>query len=142
MRFASISDASRSLSRHWTWPNFAIDELACHCAGRFCDGEYWHDPNFLDRLQALREGVGRPLVITSGHRCRLWNAFIRGAPRSQHKTMAVDISLRGRDRHQLFARAQRLGFTGFGLAQSFLHLDLRDGPAIWYYPGSKTYWQM
>lgn len=141
MLLASNLDARRSLSRHWRWPNFAIEELACQCAGRFCDGEYWHDPTFLDRLQALRDAARHPLIVTSGHRCRLWNAWVAGAPRSQHKTLAVDISLRGADRHRLLAQAQRVGFTGFGLARNFLHLDRRAVSATWYYPGSKMFWQ-
>ncbi|MEO1660915.1 MAG: D-Ala-D-Ala carboxypeptidase family metallohydrolase [Pseudomonadota bacterium] len=118
-----------------------MPELACRCAGRFCRGAYWHDPVFLDRLQALREAVGEPLILTSAHRCPQWNAAVGGAPFSQHKRIAVDVLLQGHDRRALFGLAQQAGFTGFGLARNFLHLDRRGQSAIWYYQGSEAEWQ-
>lgn len=124
----------------WRWPHFSARELSCRCAGRFCAGEYWHDPGFLDALEALRAAAGRALVITSGHRCALWNAAVGGAPASMHKTLAADIALAGHDRHALLAAAERCGFTGLGLARSFLHVDRRARPARWYYRGSRPSW--
>ena len=123
------------------WPNFSVRELACRCGGRFCGGEYWHAPGFLDRLQALRDRVGHPLQVTSGHRCALWNAAIGGAPTSRHKQIAVDLALAGHDRQVIYAHARDCGFTGFGLARTFIHLDDRRVPAVWTYPGSKALWQ-
>ena len=134
------ASAARAAIPDWRWPHFSARELSCRCGGRFCQGEYWHDLVFLDALEALRAEAGRPLVINSGHRCALWNAHVGGAPRSLHKTLAVDIRLAGHDRHRLLASAKRLGFTGFGLAHTFLHLDRRGRPALWYYPGSKPRW--
>lgn len=125
----------------WRWPHFSPRELACRCAGRFCRGEYWHDPDFLDALEALRAAAGRALVVNSGHRCELWNAHVGGAAHSLHKTIAADIALAGHDRFRLLRQAERLGFTGRGLGRTFLHLDRRAVPARWYYPGSKASWQ-
>jgi hypothetical protein len=142
MQFESPSAAHEALSGRWLWPHFSISELACHCGGRFCHGEYWHEPVFLDALEAVRAAVGRALVITSGHRCAQWNAAVGGAPLSQHKTLAVDIGLAGHDRHALREAAVREGFTGQGLARTFLHLDRRRYPAIWYYGRSKEAWQI
>ena len=126
----------------WQWPNFAPTELACRCA-RYCRGEYWHAPRFLDALEALRAAVGRPLVITSGRRCALHNAAVGGAPLSQHKTaLAVDVSLHGHDRFKLYGLAKEAGFTGIGKAASFLHLDRRSRPAEWFYgAASKNIWE-
>lgn len=142
MLFWSTRDAYWALTDQWDWPNFSITELACRCGGRFCAGEYWHDPGFLDRLQLVRDAIGQPLTITSGHRCAQWNAYVGGAPRSEHKRLAVDVSLQGRDRHRLYRRARDAGFTGFGLARQFLHLDRRAARAVWYYPGSRELWQI
>ena len=123
------------------WPNFSPQELSCKCGGRYCRGEYWHDPVFLDVLQSLRDRMRAPLIITSAHRCALHNAAVGGAPFSQHKTIAVDVALRGHDPHQLRREAERLGFTGIGLASSFLHLDRRRRPATWFYgPKSRAFW--
>ena len=133
--------ARAALMPAWRWPHFSVAELACRCAGRFCDGDYWHDPTFLDGLESLRAAVGGPLIINSGHRCAQWNARVGGAPASMHLTIAADIRLAGHDRHLLRREAERAGFTGLGLAHSFIHLDRRAQPAVWYYPGSKTRWQ-
>lgn len=136
-----INDVSNFDAAGWRWPHFTARELACRCGGRFCQGEYWHDPGFLDVLEALRAAAGRPLVINSGHRCELWNAHVGGVAKSMHRTIAVDIALAGQDRQALLAAAERLGFTGFGLARNFLHLDRRAVPARWYYSGSETAWR-
>ncbi|WP_084396210.1 D-Ala-D-Ala carboxypeptidase family metallohydrolase [Henriciella aquimarina] len=142
MLYRTTDRARTALSGHWRWPHFSIGELACHCGGRFCGGEYWHDPAFLDALEALRtEMGGRALVLHSGHRCAGWNAAVGGAPRSQHKQIAADIRIAGHDRFRLLAGAEQTGFTGLGLAKSFLHVDRRARPARWYYPGSETLWK-
>lgn len=141
MLFNSKQDAAGALLSDWRWPNFSLSELACRCSGRFCEGTYWHDPDFLDALQALRTEIGKPLIITSGHRCPQWNAAIGGAPLSRHKRMAVDISLVGHDRFMLRDLGTKYGFTGQGLARTFIHLDRRKRPATWYYGGSKIIWQ-
>ena len=142
MHYASATLASGELRSVWRWPNFSVAELACRCGGRFCDRAYWHDPVFLDHLQALRDQIGKSLIVNSAHRCPQWNAFIGGAPRSQHKQIAVDIAISGHDRTELLRCSKALGFTGLGLAQTFLHLDRRCQPATWFYPGSEQLWQI
>lgn len=119
--------------RLWRSPNFSPAELACRCGGRFCKGAYWHDPEFLDALEALRADLGLPLIVHSAHRCRLWNAAVGGAPRSMHKTIAADIRLAGHDAETLITAALARGFTGIGRATSFIHLDRRATPARWSY---------
>jgi len=104
---------------YWSWPNFSKGELSCrHC------GEYYHWPEFLDRLQAVRDRVGRALFVNSAHRCSMHNARIGGAPLSQHLRLAVDISLYGHDHFSLLAAAEDAGFSGFGFYTTFLHLDM------------------
>ena len=137
-----MAHAHHALARDWRWRNFQIAELACRCGGRFCRRQYWHEPRFLDHLQALRDRLGQPLIVHSGHRCPLWNARVGGAPKSQHKRMAVDLAVDGHARGALLAAARAIGFTGVGLARSFLHLDLRARPATWFYHGSKETWTM
>lgn len=141
MWFPSISSAFAVLQGDWSWPHFTISELACRCEGRFCGGEYVHNSDFLEALEQLREAVGRPLIITSGHRCAQWNAAVGGAPLSQHKAIAADIAVAGHDRQRLLNAARRTGFTGIGLARTFLHLDRRARPATWFYHGSASLWQ-
>ncbi len=140
MLFKTLTDTG-SLNTDWRWPHFQPAELACRCGGRFCGGEYWHDPSFLDGLEIVRARIGRPLIINSGHRCDLWNAAIGGAPLSRHKQIAVDIALAGHDWIELRDAARGAGFTGLGLARTFLHMDRRSRAAHWYYKGSEALWR-
>ncbi|MDI7774984.1 D-Ala-D-Ala carboxypeptidase family metallohydrolase [Asticcacaulis sp. EMRT-3] len=134
----------------WQWPHFTPHELSCRC-GKFCAGEYYHDPAFLDALEAMRTRLGQPLTINSGRRCPLHNAAVGGAPLSQHRVaLAVDINVAGwgdRARGSLLKEALAEGFTGFGYGTHFLHLDRRHltpprtRPAQWDYAngGMKTW---
>ncbi|MFN7163854.1 MAG: D-Ala-D-Ala carboxypeptidase family metallohydrolase [Hyphomonas sp.] len=126
----------------WRWPHFTPLELACKCPARGCRGEYWHDPVFLDGLEALRAAAGRPLRINSGHRCSVRNHLAGGAPRSRHRRIAVDIALRNHDRHALMEAAAGCGFTGIGRGRTFLHLDRRPIPATWTCKGAEASWQI
>ncbi|WP_332772924.1 D-Ala-D-Ala carboxypeptidase family metallohydrolase [Phenylobacterium sp.] len=123
----------------WRWPHFTARELACKC-GRWCEGSYVHQPAFLDNLEVLRQAIGRALKINSGHRCPLHNANVGGAPLSQHKAIAADISLRGHDPVQLARYAAGVGFTGLGFGRTFLHVDMRFARAAFHYPGGKAAW--
>jgi hypothetical protein len=132
----------RDFDGDWRWKNFTPRELSCQCGGRFCAGSYWHDPGFLDAAQAVRDETGS-LKVTSAHRDPIWNARVGGAPRSQHKTIAVDLGLAGHDHFALLDAAIRHGFTGIGLARSFIHLDRRVRPARWDYgPLSRKFWKL
>jgi zinc D-Ala-D-Ala carboxypeptidase len=135
-----LYSSHRLFSRaYWRWPHFTPEELACRCGGRGCRGAYWHDGEFLDALEALRKEMGRPLKINSGHRCAIWNAVVGGVPGSQHRRIAVDIAFQKHDRRAMVAAAEWLGFTGIGIAKSFLHLDRREIPARWTYPGAEDF---
>lgn len=115
---------------HWSeapwdrqrWPNFTPAELACkHC------GEFFYDPAAFDTIQRARKFFGGPLTINSAHRCRVHNARIGGAPMSQHKKIAFDVSIRGRDKKRVLESCINAGFQTFGFYGSFLHVDLRPG---------------
>ena len=103
----------------WPWSDFSPAEMGCrHC------GQTYHWPEFMNRLQAARNAVGRPFRILSAHRCALHNARVGGAPLSQHLRLAVDIGLAGHDRRQLLGALETAGFRGFGFYQTFIHADL------------------
>lgn len=111
--------------------NFSVDEMACPCCGK---AEMV--TAFMERLQALRDKLNKPLAITSGYRCLKHNTAIKGAAESKHLDgIACDIAVvNGADRHELVKAAFELGFTGVGIAKTFVHLDIRDGiKTIWLY---------
>ena len=118
------------------WPHFGPKDIACRC----CD-EIFVWPEALDALERLRSAMAQPLHVNSGHRCRLHNARVGGAPLSLHKKLAFDIALAGHDPRRLVERARLSGFTGFGFGQTFLHLDTRAHRAHWFYgTRSKEKW--
>lgn len=139
MLFKSVAEF-KAEGLPWVWPNFTPEELACKCDGRYCQGEYWHDQEFMTALQTMRIEIGKPFRINSGHRCVGHNAAVGGSMLSQHKKIAVDISLEGHDRHELYASAVKWGFTGIGRYRTFIHLDRRDGHARWFGAGARELW--
>lgn len=123
------------------WPNFLPQELCCKCKGRYCRESYWHDDESMDALQELRKRMGKPLFITSGHRCPDWNRIQKGAPASSHLKIAFDIRLAGHDRFDLRDNALAVGFNGIGTAMTFLHVDIRPRATSWDYgAASREYW--
>ena len=108
------------------------------------------DDEFMDKLQKLREAVGKPLTVTSGYRSidhTIEAAKIAdGKPAGSHTTgKAVDVACERGFAYQVLFAAVKLGFTGIGVQQSgsrrFLHLDtvgVEDNfhvprPALWSY---------
>lgn len=110
------ADAPWDASR---WPNFTAGEIACRCCG-----EVYIDEAALDALQRLRDALGGPLTITSGHRCRRHNQAVGGAADSAHLKLAFDIVVSPYARGSLLALARGAGFLRFGLMRSGLHVDL------------------
>lgn len=127
------------------WPNFSAAELACFEGNhpnrvpcRYCGGEYFHNPVFLDKLQAFRNGLGKPVIINSGHRCRKSELRVGGVM-GEHRRVAADIITQGHDRQNMILEARKVGFTGVGLYKTFIHLD--TGPVRqWFGRGAKEVW--
>ena len=111
--------------RDWRWPNFSPDEIACRGTGQI----KLH-PEALDKLQALRDRLGKPLIIRSAYRSPEHNRAVGGAPASKHMDgTAFDIAMANHDPVAFEAAAREVGFLGFGYypRSGFMHIDL--GPA-------------
>lgn len=68
----------------WASAHFLMEEYACDCDG-YCDG--WPAemaPELLEKVEALRCALDRPVIITSGVRCDQRNAEVGGIPNSWH----------------------------------------------------------
>lgn len=124
-----------------SWKNFNLAEFEClHC------GKNEIDPDFVDKLQTLRDACGFPLIITSGYRCPEHNQAVSSTgPDGPHTTgRAVDIHVYGFRAMDFLSKALALKlFTGIGIKQHgnsrFVHLDDLPSPAyprptIWSYP--------
>ena len=119
----------------WRWPSFSARELACKGTGAVRINE-----DALDKLQALRDQLGKPLVLTSAYRSPAHNKRVGGAKRSRHMLGdAFDVRMENHDPHEFEAAARAVGFTGFGyyLKSGFMHID--TGPArSWGKPWPET----
>ena len=117
----------------WPYRYFTRAEMACKHTGR-CE----MDPAFMERLEALREAYGKPMVVTSGYRDPSHPEEAKKAePGTHSRGIAVDIAVRGADAVRLLELALARGFRGIGVQQKgavrFLHLDTRNDPALWSY---------
>lgn len=109
----------------WRWPNFSPQEMASKG-----EGELGIDPDAMDKLQALRARLGKPILITSAYRSEAHNRSVGGATNSYHKrAQAFDCRMENQNPQVFEAAAREVGFTGFGFypKSGFMHVD--TGPA-------------
>lgn len=109
----------------WRWPNFSAAEIACRGTGSIKI-----NTEAMDKLQALRDRLGKPLIIRSAYRSPEHNRAVGGAPASKHmQATAFDIAMSNHDPAAFEAAARAVGFLGFGYypRSGFMHIDL--GPA-------------
>lgn len=111
---------------------FDTTEFVCQCKHEDCIDQKI-SIELVDRLDGIREDIGRPLTVTSGFRCTKHQADLRAsgvntvvAKKSTHELgNAADI--RPADRNmEGFEKICDPWFFSIGLAKTFLHVDLRD----------------
>ena len=81
----------------------------------------------LDKLQALRMRLGKPLIIRSAYRSPEHNRAVGGAKASKDVDgIAFDIAMANHDPEAFEAAARAIGFQGFGFypRSGFMHVDL------------------
>lgn len=113
---------------------FVESEVDCnHC------GEAVFDQEFMSFMDALRERVGEPLIITSWYRCEVYDRRLGGGRSAGNHTTgrAADIYCEASHlRWKIVAAATALGAKRIGLAKNFIHVDLVEGKpqeVIWLY---------
>jgi zinc D-Ala-D-Ala carboxypeptidase len=132
------------------WPyirNFKRHDFACK-SGTEPDSADLMKPRVVLALDALRDLLGRSVVINSAVRTPAHNRAVGGAPASAHLTgEAVDIKTNTGKGYAKFTRQQRidlivyarkLGFTGIGVSPVFIHLDMKPRTAAWIYQQGRT----
>lgn len=98
------------------------------------------NPAFLERLDALREFVGIPLVLNSAYRSKSYEKAHGRTGNSAHtRGLAVDIRCNASaTRYRLVAGALVCGFKRIGIGKSYIHLDVDESlpqGVIWHYYG-------
>jgi uncharacterized protein YcbK (DUF882 family) len=111
---------------------FSRDEFACQVTG-----ENEIEDELILALDELREACGFPFVITSGYRSPQHPIELgKIKPGTHTQGIAADIAVSsGIQRHTIVKKAIELGFSGIGVANGFVHVDVRptDVPVMWTY---------
>jgi hypothetical protein len=95
----------------WCWPNFSPAEIACRGTGKLLINE-----PALDKLQALRDRLGKPLIVRSAYLTPEHNLAVGGATRSKHLDgAAFDIATTNHDPAAFEAADQAVKFLDFVL---------------------------
>ena len=111
--------------------NFELSEFACSHTGK---NEM--DSSFLSKLDELRDRCGFPFVITSAYRDITHPVEAKKNKGGTHtQGIAVDIRVsNGTQKYTIVKEAMAMGFTGIGIANTFIHVDTRTTtPVIWTY---------
>lgn len=99
-------------------------------------GENNMSEEFLLKLDALREACGFPFIVTSGYRSPNHSIEARKErPGTHSQGIAADIATAGgNQRYVIVQKALEMGFTGIGVAKTFIHVDIRETtPVVWSY---------
>ncbi len=87
-------------------------------------------PIFLSKLDEARAKYNKPMKINSGYRTPEYNKKVGGVKNSSHTNIpcnAADISCRNSsDRFRMILALMSVGFTRFGIGETFIHVDLDD----------------
>lgn len=120
-------------------PEYFVDkELECRCGCKILPPE-----KSVRRLYAVRLILQKPMPISSAARCWKHNVAVGGKPGSIHLPPdkrrrnssewgggAFDIIATPGFQMEIVEAAIFCGFTGFGFADTFLHLDDAERPEI------------
>ena len=110
---------------------FKVEDFNCQETG-----ENEMCPDFLQKLDALREVCGFPFIITSGYRSPNHSIEAKKSkPGTHSQGIAADIKVvGGAQRMAIIRNASIMGFNGIGVAKTFVHVDTRETtPVAWKY---------
>jgi len=114
---------------------FTKEEFDCQYSG-----ENEMSDDLLLAVDLLRGKCGFPFVITSGYRSKDHPIEREKEKAGTHaQGIAADIKVtNGTQRYKIIEEAIKMGFTGIGIAGSFVHVDIRDldgneSPVMWCY---------
>ena len=114
-----------------TYKYFTEEEFVCRETGK---NEIV--PEFIHRLDELRESCGFPFTITSGYRSPEHSIeAAKTTPGKHSEGIAADVRVvDGVQRRIIVEKALALGFGGVGVAKGFVHVDIRKStPVVWTY---------
>jgi uncharacterized protein YcbK (DUF882 family) len=111
---------------------FTPREFTCKCDG-LCDHADQISPEFVAKLDTIREQIGLPITVISGTRCERHNRKVGGKERSAHVpwtgvSHAADIRCGDSMFRFTFLTAALPVFRRIGIGKDFIHVD--DDPEL------------
>jgi len=111
---------------------FSVEDFDCKETG---ENRMEHD--FIKKLDMLRTACGWPFNITSGYRSLSHSAEVNKPNGGGYHTKGIAADIRvtnAKQRYEIIQHATALGFTGIGVANTFVHVDTReDTHVVWTY---------
>lgn len=108
--------------------NFKLYEFQCKDGSNLVKV----DSVLVNKLQQLRDLIGKPIIVNSAYRTPEYNKKVGGSPNSQHVLgKAADIRVNGLTPKQLANYCEKIEFGGIGIYKTFVHVDTRQGKARW-----------
>ena len=94
----------------------------CPCCGEKGRVSPW----LIHLLNKIREGLGKPMYVNSGYRCKKHNEKVGGKENSAHRRgTAADIKCtNSHDRFIIIELAYEVGFKRLKPYPTFIHLDV------------------
>ena len=120
--------------------NFSKEEFDCNDGSKMPINVYHNMVKVANKLQSLRDYIGKPIQVNSAWRSEEYNASIGGVKNSQHiMGRAADIVIKGMTPievskiiEELISKGDMLQ-GGLGIYSSFVHYDIRGTKARWDY---------
>jgi len=118
--------------------NLTRNEIVCRCGCGFDRIA----PELVETFQAIRDFIGRSMIVTSGCRCRTHNARVGGVANSAHITgEGMDLRVEGWAARFLYQRIQAAHAAGllprlqycYIIVDSAVHIGVDKKPrtSIW-----------
>jgi hypothetical protein len=107
---------------------FERDEFRCKCGGKYCKGFPAEPKVALIRVaERVRKHFGRPVIVSSGVRCKIHNKNVGGVATSRHMTgSAMDFCVSGKKAAEVLAYVQKQPEIRYAYAidSNYVHMDV------------------
>lgn len=123
-----VENPVETVENYWNdIKHFNKDEFACKCGGRYCDGfPVEIEKRVVEVLDTVREYAGKPVVVSSGVRCKNHNKSVGGVGNSYHmKGRAADFSVCGYSAQTTINIVNALGFKPnelYAIDSAYVHI--------------------
>ena len=107
--------------------HFHKSEFACKCGGKYCDGFPTEiSRRIVEVMDTIREYTGKPVVVSSGVRCKNHNKSVGGVGNSYHLTgRAADFAVYGYSAQTTINIVNTLGLKPielYAIDSSYVHI--------------------